>query len=332
MQWDQLVIEQLIQLGLPVLRYVGRSIFLGCTQLRSEIVDSWTRKHAERRVYRATELLDLWRHVYGPTWTWDDQRGDRLIKKAVRVELRGVTLHEYLSTRPGIRYALGLDEYRQRAQRYFPESYKISDEEQDCVRWGREHADIGILDIRYESLLSGSQRRYLLGATAGDEEGSPSSFPVVVSERLHQQLDPGLQAHGAVRVERIVGTINMGDERFVVPFRRALHRDPVFLDADDDQKLIALDQPHTILGDGWTVADIDGQRRILSFTFPLGVLDWERKLQQKCAVAEEFCRQHGGHPLVDFDAQHARFASARFSPETVAGWYESIVEQMDVSP
>jgi hypothetical protein len=330
MRWDEFLIQKLAELGLEIelvslLEHISKNILLGGAYLRSKLKSVWRQRRAEVHIYTASDLVDLWRHVYGQTWTWDVWRGDRIIREGLALELRGVTLHEYLSTQPGFRYTLRSDEYKQKAREYFPQSYQNLAEELDCLYWGQEHQDIGILDVRYGSLLVGNERRHLLGATAGKAEGSPSSFPVMVREEVYQQLAEGLRLYGAVRIEKITGNISIGDERLKVPLRRALHRDPLFLDADEDQRMVVLDRPHQILGDAWTVAEIDGGRCILGFTFALGSMDWETQLAEKCWIVEEFCKKHGGYPVFDFDGRQGRFKSAKINPEIVGDWYDQVV-------
>ena len=248
------------------------------------------------------------------------------------MELHGVTLHEYPSTKPGYRYCLPSEEYRRQARGYFPHSYQHVDEELDALYWGQQHHDIGILDIRYGSVLVGTKRRYLLGATAGEAEGSPSSFPVVVGERVYQQLAEALGTYGAVRVEKIAGKISIGDERFRPPFRREFYRDPLFLEVDESGKIDLMDKPHQVLGDAWTVAELDGTPQILAFTFALGTIEWEERLKEQCWRVEKVCKKHGGYPLVDFDAQRRRFTTATLNPEAIDGWYDQIIERLILRP
>jgi len=148
----------------------------------------------------------------------------------------------------------------------------------------------------------------------------------MVGEGVYQQLVEGLKMYGAVRVEKITGEIGVGDERFKFPFQRELHRDPLFVDADRTQKIVVLDTPHQILGDAWTVAKIEGVKIILAFTFPLGTTNWEQRLAEKCSTVEKFCREHGGYPLVDFDARQRRFSTGISYPEIVKDWYDQIAE------
>jgi|GEM_PF-6244811 len=326
----KLLVEAGIRTVAPLLQHVSKNILLGVTFLMSRLRSIWLPRQ-DLRVYNASELLDLWRDVYGMTWAWDTWRHSRTIYEGIKLELRGVTLHEYLSTRPGFRYTLRANEYRQRARQYFPGSYDNVTEEFDCLYWGRVHQDIGILDVRYAPLSVGAEKRYLLGATAGEAEGSPSSFPVVVGEELYRKFAEELTLHGAVRVEKIVGQIKVGDEQLKTIFKREFGRDPLFFHADEDQKINVLDRPHRILADAWSVAEIDGENRLLAFTFPLGTVDWETQLMAKCQAVEDFCRKHGGVPLVDFDAQKGRFSTAQFNPGVIQDSYERLIKSLPCS-
>ena len=133
-----------------------------------------------------------------------------------------------------------------------------------------------------------------VGRDAGKEEGSPSSFPVVVDGEVYRQLAGPLKRQGAVRVERISGKLAVGDQLFSDLFRRAYLRDPLFLYVEGGPKIVIMDQPHLILGDAWTIAKWDGKLRNLSFTFELGKEGWETQLTKKCWEVEQRCKQHGG--------------------------------------
>lgn len=329
MNWKEFLDQKLAELGLPklapVLRDISRNILFGGVHLRPRLKSLWGEQ--ETRVYTAAELINLWRDTYGSNWGWDAWKRQCTIRQGLKVELQGVTLHEYLSIKPGFRYAARRTGHKEQAKEYFPQSYGNVTEEQKAVDWGKVHEDIGILDVRYGSLGDGTKRRYLLGATAGDAEGSPSSFPVVVGEEVYQQLDERLRSYGAVRVERISGKIGLGDERLEIPFRREFQRDPVFLNADT-QRVIVMDQPHQVLGDAWTMAKIAGELRTLAFTFALGTENWDNQLESQCEEVEKLCRENGGVPLVDFDARRKRFPSAVFHPKAVDGWYEKVVQKL----
>jgi hypothetical protein len=325
MHWTEFLKRKLTELKLQELESplldVTRNILLGYSHLRAAFEDLQGSRQV--RAYNANQLVDLWRDVYGANWMWDDRRqGQSTILEGLKVELHGATLHEYLSTRPGYRYAISQAEYRQKAKDYFPQSYENVIEDRSPLSWGDAHSDIGILDVRYDSLEAGSEKRYLLGATAGKDEGSPSSFPVVVNEQVYRELAEGLRSRGAVRVEKLVGEIAIGDKRLRVPFVREFQRDPFFLYVRREQRIVVMDEPHLVLGDAWTLAEVDGKLRTLAFTFVLGGEGWEANLAEKCLTVTQFCKRHGGIPLVDFDARRQRFPDARFYPKTIAGWYE----------
>jgi len=190
-----------------------------------------------------------------------------------------------------------------------------------------------ILDVGYVPCGDRTTRRHYLGATGGEREGSPASFPLIVGSDVYDQVRTELDRCGAARVKSIRGTIKV--DRYLMPaskltssFFQTYRREPLVLVVDEGQsiQLEAIDSKRNgiLLGDAWVIALIDHSYLVFAATFELGKEEWRQNLSQTCNWLRLFTEICGGVVISDFDAKNRPFSEAPIHPEVVHEWLREL--------
>ena len=190
-----------------------------------------------------------------------------------------------------------------------------------------------ILDVRYLPSGDTTTRRYYLGATGGDREGSPASFPLIVGPDVYNQIQEELERCGAARVKSIRGTVKV--DRYLMPssqptssFFQTYRREPLVMEVDETQSIqlerMDIENKGPLLGYAWIIALVNGSYEVFAATFELGREEWRLNLSNTCNWLNLYTEICGGVVISDFDAKNRPFPDAPVHPEIVHEWLREL--------